>query len=94
VSRHGVGQTFRASVHEELLGPYRTLALRVISVAVRDLISPGQSACERETARTFLSGSPMLTHWCSLADIDPAALRKQMRGVVEVSYVGHPQGKH
>jgi hypothetical protein len=80
VSRHGVGQTFRASVHEKLLGPYRTLALRVISVAVRDLISPGHSASERETARAFLSGSPMLTHWCSLADIDPEAIRKQMRG--------------
>jgi hypothetical protein len=80
VSRHGVGQTFRASVHGELLGPYRTLALRVISVAVRDLISPGHPVSERETARAFLSGSPMLTHWCSLADIDPAAIRRQMRG--------------
>ena len=80
MSRRSVGQTFRASVHEELLGPYRTLALRVISVAVRDLISPGHSASERQSARAFLSGSPMLIHWCSLADIDPAAIRKQMRG--------------
>jgi hypothetical protein len=65
------------------LGPYRTLALRVISLAVRDLITPGTQASDRSTARAFLSGSGTLAHWCRLADIDPAAIRRGLHRVDE-----------
>lgn len=75
--------TVRASLRDEGLAPYRTLALRVISLAVRDLITTGQSASDRATARAFLSGSRMLTHWCKLADIDPEAIRRELRRVRE-----------
>ena len=68
------------SGHEELL-PYRALALRVISLAVHDLITPGHSASERETAREFLSGSRMLSHWCRLAEIHPDAIRHRLSDV-------------
>jgi hypothetical protein len=37
---------------------------------------------ERNSARAFLSGSRMLTHWCKLADIDPEAIRQQTLGIV------------
>lgn len=73
------GDGVARSTCEEMLAPYRTLALRVISLAVRDLVTPGQSASERDTARRFLSGSPMLTHWCRLADIDPEFIRRRLR---------------
>jgi hypothetical protein len=82
VRLHLVSAPFHAVVHDDPLGPYRALALRVISVAVRDLIAPGHSVSDRNSARAFLSGSRMLTHWCKLADIDPEAIRKQM-GVAE-----------
>lgn len=82
---HLVSGPFHAVVHDDPLGPYRALALRVISVAVRDLIAPGHSLSERNSARAFLSGSRMLTHWCKLADIDPEAIREQTQGIVEES---------
>jgi len=69
--------------YDDGLGPYRTLALRVIAFAVRDLITPGTRVSDRSTARAFLSGSGMLAHWCGLADIDPAAIRRGLRRVPE-----------
>ncbi len=77
------------AARQELLAPYRLLALRVISLAVRDLITSGHPASERDTALEFLSGSRMLTHWCRLADINPDVIRKQMQGVVN-SYATQP----
>ena len=50
---------------------YRRLAIRVIELALRDLTAPACAATDRETARAFLAGSPMLCHWCHVADIDP-----------------------
>jgi hypothetical protein len=50
----------------------------VISQALRDLLA-GTSAADRESARTFLSGSRMLDYWCELADISPSAIRSRMR---------------
>lgn len=66
-------------MRRDLLGPYRTLALRVISLAVQDLITPGHAASERETARAFFAGSRMLGHWCRVAEIDQDAVRRYVR---------------
>jgi hypothetical protein len=85
---------FHGAARGELLAPYRTLALRVISLAVRDLMTPGHSIAERKTARDFLSGSRMLNHWCKLADIDPEAIRKQVHAVAEDSHAEHPRRRH
>jgi hypothetical protein len=48
----------------------RYLAVRVIEQAVRDLSGAGASPADRESARGFLSGSPMLHRWCELANLD------------------------
>ena len=48
----------------------RHLAVRVIEQAVRDLSASGASEADRESARGFLSGSPMLYRWCELANVN------------------------
>jgi len=58
------------------LTAYRHLAMRVLARALRDLASPAGSATDRESARRFLSGSPMLSHWCQLAALDPRLVTK------------------
>jgi hypothetical protein len=50
---------------------YRLLAVRVISLALRDLLNPGGLAADRHSACLFLAGSRMLTHWCAVAGLDP-----------------------
>ena len=51
------------------LGPYRNLAMHVLARALRDLLHPA-SPTDRESARRFLAGSPMLSHWCRVAARD------------------------
>ncbi len=67
----------------EVLAPYRLLASRVIALAIRDLMTHEQAASEHHSARAFLSGSGMLTHWCELAGIDPAIVRARVNGFAE-----------
>jgi|WetSurMetagenome_2_1015567.scaffolds.fasta_scaffold1083835_1 hypothetical protein len=55
---------------DEGILPYRHLALRVLARALRDLSEAATSA-DRDSARSFLTGSAMLTHWCQVAEIDP-----------------------
>lgn len=50
--------------------PYRQLALHVLARALRDLSNPA-TRTDRESALRFLSGSPMLFHWCRVAALDP-----------------------
>jgi hypothetical protein len=50
----------------------RHLAVRVIEQAVRDLSASDASDADRESARGFLSGSPMLYRWCELANVNPS----------------------
>ncbi len=59
--------------------PYRHLAVRVIDQALRDLTRPAESRTDRESARAFLAGSPMLCHWCEVAEIDPRWLVIHLR---------------
>jgi hypothetical protein len=58
--------------------PYRMLALRVIHMAIRDAVE-GPSPGIRSSARHFLSGCPLLSLWCTLAEIDPESIGKTLR---------------
>jgi len=81
--RHAAAGERYPGAQSEALAPYRLLASRVIALAMRDLLSRGHSTAERDSARAFLSGSRMLSHWCELADIDAAAVRARVRGFAE-----------
>lgn len=48
----------------------RHLAVCVIERAVRDLSASDASDADRESARGFLCGSPMLYRWCELANVN------------------------
>ena len=50
----------------------RHLAVCVIQQAVRDLSGAAASQADQESARTFLSGSPMLYRWCEVANLNAA----------------------
>ena len=75
----------RAPSHTlELLVPYQRVALRVISQAFRDLERPREAAA----AQAFLAGSPMLRHWCALADLDAASISATAR-IVAARHAAH-----
>jgi hypothetical protein len=65
---------------DEGLMPYRHLALRVLARALRDL-SSAASPTDRESARSFLTGSPMLSHWCRVAEVDPRMVSRHVQRV-------------
>jgi hypothetical protein len=80
--RQAGGKAMRAHQSPQgpgLLAPYRHLAVRVIAQAWRDLFAHGGTPSERESARTFLSGSPMLAMWCELADMDAVAVHSRVQ---------------
>jgi hypothetical protein len=54
----------------QLPAAHRFLAARVIDQAVRDVRNPNGAPIDRFSARAFLSGSPMLSYWCEIADLD------------------------
>jgi len=54
----------------QLPAAHRTLAARVIHQAVRDVRNPNGAPTDSASARTFLSGSPMLSYWCEVAELD------------------------
>ena len=49
---------------------HRFLATRVIDQAVRDVRNPNGAPIDSVSARAFLSGSPMLSYWCEIAELD------------------------
>ena len=49
---------------------HRSLAVRVIDQAVRDVRNPNGAPIDGASARAFLSGSPMLSYWCEIAELD------------------------
>ncbi len=65
--RQPLAPSISSSIALPIVG-YRRLATRVIHRALLDLESP--SKVDRETARTFLAGSPMLRFWCQLAQLN------------------------
>lgn len=48
----------------------RSLAAHVIEQAVRDVRDPNGAPTDSASARSFLSGSPMLVYWCEIAELD------------------------
>ena len=54
----------------QLQAAHRSLAARVIEQAVRDLRNPDGAPTDSASARSFLSGSPMLSYWCEIAELD------------------------
>ena len=49
---------------------HRSLAVRVIRQATRDVRNPNGAPDDTASARSFLSGSPMLSYWCEIAELD------------------------
>jgi hypothetical protein len=62
--------------YDEAFLPYRHLALHVLARALRDLSNAEGAETDRESARRFLAGSPMLSHWCRVASVDPALVTR------------------
>ena len=54
----------------QLSAAHRSLAAHVIEQAVRDVRNPHGAATDSASARSFLSGSPMLSYWCEIAELD------------------------
>ena len=79
--RHAVlrGDVSHAASYAGGLLPYRRLAVRVIEQALRDLAGRAESSHDRDSARAFLSGSPMLSMWCEVAEIDPRWIALYLR---------------
>ncbi len=63
---------------EDGFTPYRRLAIHVLVRALQDLSNPAASPSDRESARRFLAGSPMLFHWCRVAALDPRRVARHM----------------
>jgi hypothetical protein len=61
------------------LTTYRHLALTVIERAFRDLPAGACSPIDRESARKFLVGSPIMRHWCRVAGLDARRVIAQAR---------------
>jgi hypothetical protein len=53
-----------------LSAAHRSLAAGVIRQAVRDVRNPNGTPDDTASARSFLSGSPMLSYWCEIAELD------------------------
>lgn len=49
---------------------HRHLAARVIDQAFRDARNPNLTPTDSASARAFLSGSPMLSYWCEVGELD------------------------
>ena len=54
----------------QLATAHRFLAARVIDQAVRDVRNPNGAPTDSASARAFLAGSPMLSYWCEIAELD------------------------
>jgi hypothetical protein len=57
----------------QLAAAHRSLAAHIIEQAVRDVRNPNGVPTDSASARAFLSGSPMLSYWCKIAELDRAA---------------------
>jgi hypothetical protein len=68
-----------------VLEAYRHLAVRVVDQALRDLDNLSESADDRESARAFLAGSPMLYYWCELAGLEPQCVIARARTLMSAN---------
>ena len=58
---------------------HRFLAARVINQAIRDVRDPNGTLTNSASARAFLSGSPMLSYWCHIANLDLSRVVERAR---------------
>ena len=66
----------------QLPAAHRSLAARVIGQAIRDVRDPNGARVDSASARSFLSGSPMLSYWCEIAEIDVTFVIDRARTLV------------
>jgi hypothetical protein len=71
---------------------HRSLAARVIDQAVRDVRNPNGPPTDSASARAFLSGSPMLSYWCEIAEIDVTCVINRARTLLADCDAGHRDG--
>lgn len=71
----------RVPLAREDSAPCRHLAARVIEQALKDVLQPGQTATDRQTARRFLAGSAMLYFWCEVAGLDAGQVIRVAAGL-------------
>lgn len=75
----------------EAFRPYRHLAVRVLARAFLDLVDREHPAA-RESARAFLAGSGLLSHWCRVAAVDPGWVVRRAELVQRLSPNGQVRG--
>jgi hypothetical protein len=61
---------------------HRSLASRVIGQAVRDVRNPNATPTDIASACAFLSGSPMLSYWCEIAELDLTCVIDRARAMI------------
>jgi hypothetical protein len=70
------------------LPAHRSLAARVIGQAIRDVRDPNGARIDSASARLFLSGSPMLSYWCEIAELDVTCVIDRARTLLAGGDVG------
>jgi hypothetical protein len=71
---------------------HRHLAARVIDQAFRDARNSTGASTNGASARAFLSGSPMLSYWCAIAEVDPTCVIVRARTLTRARAVATPKG--
>lgn len=69
---------------------HRYLAARVIDQAFRDARNPNGMPNDSASARAFLSGSPMLSYWCEVAQLDLDRVIVRARTLIAGCDAGRP----
>lgn len=62
------------------LRPYKRLAAAVIDLALRDAEDKPTSLITIDARRFLSESSPLLKHWCRLANVHPGGLQKLASG--------------
>ena len=72
---------------------HQYLAARVIDQAFRDARNPNGAPTDSASARAFLSGSPMLSYWCEIAELDLSCVIDRARTLMDGCDAGR-RGPH
>ena len=72
----------------QLSAAHRSIAASVIGQAIRDVRNPNGGRIDSVSARSFLSGSPMLSYWCEIAEIDVTCVIDRARTLLAECDVG------
>jgi hypothetical protein len=72
---------------------HRSVAAHVIEQAVRDVRNPNAAPTDGASARAFLSGSPMLSYWCEIAELDLKSVIDHARTLMAGCDAGRRRGR-